>query len=149
MSYAIDVNLLLYASDADAPRHVAALHFLREIAGRKELMGIPYPVALGYLRIATHPRIFRHPLTPEEAMQNLESIAALPHVRFLSEREGFFDDYREITAAVSARGNLVPDAHTATILRQHDIRVLYTADRDFRRFEFLDVRDPFTPAAGR
>jgi uncharacterized protein len=147
MSFAIDVNVLLYASNVDAPQQAEAIRFLRDVAERKELIGIPYPVALGYLRIATHPRIFPHPLTPEEALSNLGSLAALPNVRFLSEREGFFEDYREMTASISARGNLVPDAHTATILRQHDIHVLYTADRDFRRFAFLDVRDPFTPAA--
>ena len=149
MSYAIDVNILLYASNNDAPNQEAAVRFLKETSSRRELMGIPFPVALGYLRIATHARIFRHPLTPEEAMANLDTLAALPNVRFLSEREGFFDDYRELTASLTARGNLVPDAHIATILRQHDIRVLYTSDRDFRRFEFLDVRDPFTPATNR
>lgn len=149
MSYAIDVNLLLYATFDDSPRHVAAARFLKEAAERRELLGIPYPCALGYLRMATHPRIFRRPLTPEEALANLDTLAALPNVRFLSEREGFFDEYREITASLTARGNLVPDAHIATILRQHDIRVFYTGDRDFRRFEFLDVRDPFTPATRR
>lgn len=41
------------------------------------------------------------------------------------------------------RGKLVPDAHLATILRQNGVRTLYTSDRDFRRFDFLDVRDPF------
>jgi predicted nucleic acid-binding protein len=41
----------------------------------------------------------------------------------------------------------VPDAHLAALLRQHGIRTLYTNDTDFRRFAFLDVRDPF--AAGR
>ena len=43
------------------------------------------------------------------------------------------------------RGNLVPDAHLASLLRQHGVRTLYTVDRDFRRFPFLDVRDPFAP----
>jgi predicted nucleic acid-binding protein len=70
-------------------------------------------------------------------------------VRFLSERDGFFETYREVTASLSVRGNLVPDAHIATILRQHEVRVFYTADRDFRRFAFLDVRDPFTPSTNR
>ena len=149
MSYAIDVNILLYASNDDAPNQEAAVRFLKETSSRRELLGIPYPVALGYLRIATHPRIFQHPLSPAEALANLDLLAALPNVRFLSEREGFFDEYREITASLTARASLVPDAHIATILRQHDIRVFYTNDRDFRRFEFLDVRDPFTPAKAR
>jgi predicted nucleic acid-binding protein len=40
------------------------------------------------------------------------------------------------------RGNLVPDAHLATILRQHGVGTLYTSDRDFLKFGFLEVRDP-------
>jgi len=28
------------------------------------------------------------------------------------------------------------------MLRQHGVRVLYTADADFRRFDFIEVRNP-------
>jgi predicted nucleic acid-binding protein len=42
------------------------------------------------------------------------------------------------------RGNLVPDAHLAAILKQHGVRTLFTRDTDFRKFPFLDLRDPFT-----
>jgi hypothetical protein len=31
----------------------------------------------------------------------------------------------------------------ATLLFQHGVRVLYTNDAGFRRFDFLDVRNPF------
>ena len=41
------------------------------------------------------------------------------------------------------RGNLVPDAHLAALLKQHGVRTLFTRDADFRKFRFLDVRDPF------
>lgn len=34
--------------------------------------------------------------------------------------------------------------HLAAVLRQHGVRRLYTSDVDFQRFDFLDVRDPFT-----
>ena len=34
--------------------------------------------------------------------------------------------YREVTKEFTARRNLVPDAHLAALLRQHDIRTLYT-----------------------
>jgi predicted nucleic acid-binding protein len=56
--------------------------------------------------------------------------------------DGFLDVYREVTHGMAARGNLVPDAHVAALLRQHGVTVLYTADADFRRFDFLDVRNP-------
>jgi predicted nucleic acid-binding protein len=31
----------------------------------------------------------------------------------------------------------------AALLRQHGVKTLYTHDRDFPKFPFLDVRDPF------
>jgi predicted nucleic acid-binding protein len=43
---------------------------------------------------------------------------------------------------VPTRGNLVPDAHLAAVLRDNGIAAIYTNDRDFRKFAFLDVRDP-------
>ena len=57
--------------------------------------------------------------------------------------EGFLEIYREVTAHFPVRGNLVPDAHLAALLRQHGVRRLYTVDRDFRKFNFLEVADPF------
>jgi hypothetical protein len=38
---------------------------------------------------------------------------------------------------------MVPDAHLAALLRQHGENILYTDDRDFRKFGFLKVRNPF------
>lgn len=67
---------------------------------------------------------------------------ALPHCRALGEDEGFWAVYRSVTSGVPARGNLVPDAHLAAVLQQHGIVKLYTHDRDFRKFDFLQVIDP-------
>ncbi len=97
---------------------------------------------MSYLRIATHSSIFDHPLAPSEAVANIETLLNLPHTRFLSEDEGFLDIYQELTREVPARGNLVPDAHLAAILRQHGVKKLYTHDRDFLKFALLDVHDP-------
>jgi predicted nucleic acid-binding protein len=78
-----------------------------------------------------------------EALANVESLARLPHVRLLSEEPGFLDAYREVAGAFPVRGNLVPDAHLAVLLRQHGVRTLYPRDGDFKRFAFLEVRNPF------
>jgi hypothetical protein len=98
---------------------------------------------MSYLRIATHPGIFTRPLTPDEAMRNVDALLRLPHVRMLTEDEGFWDVYRSVTRPLAVRGNLVPDAHLAALLRQHHVRVLYSSDIDFRRFDFLEVHNPF------
>jgi predicted nucleic acid-binding protein len=39
-------------------------------------------------------------------------------------------------------GNLLHDAHTAILMREHGIRRICTRDTDFHRFAFLEVVDP-------
>ena len=142
MSCALDVNILLYASDTASPCHAAAKAFLETCARGPDLVYLGWPTIMGYLRMATHPSIFRRPLSPREAMANIEALLRLPHVRALSEGDGFWDVYRAVTDKTPTRGNLVPDAHLAALLRQHGIRRLATHDRDFLKFDGLDVFDP-------
>jgi hypothetical protein len=144
VSYAIDVNVLLYASDQTSRWHGPGRAFLERCLTEPEICCLGWPTILGYLRIATHPAVFTRPLSPEEAVQNVEEILRAPHVRLLAEDEGFWEAYREVTADVPTRGNLVPDAHLAALLRRHGVRTLWTVDRDFLKFRFLDVRDPIS-----
>ena len=143
MSYSIDVNILLYASDQSNPRHAAATRFMQERISDSDLFCVAWSTIMSYLRISTHPSIFSDPLPPDHAQDNIESLISLPHVRILSEEEGFLNIYREVTSRFPVRGNLVPDAHLVALLRQHGVRTLYTNDGDFKKFDFLDVRDPF------
>ena len=76
------------------------------------------------------------------AWKNIQSLLALPRTRIHIEEAGFADDYLAVTEAVIVRGNLVPDAHIATVLRQHGVRRIYTADTDFRKSTFLEVVNP-------
>jgi toxin-antitoxin system PIN domain toxin len=145
MSFSCDVNVLLHASDAASPVHTVARRFLERVAVADDLFYLCWPTAMSYLRLATHPRIFDAPLAPDQALANVDALARLPHVRFLSEEDGFLEVYREVAGALPVRGNLVQDAHLAALLRQHGVRTLYTRDTDFRKFPFLDVRDPFAP----
>ena len=107
MSFAFDVNILLYASDTRSPHFERGKSFIESCIAQKEVF-----------------------------------YSNLPHARFLSEEEGFWDVYRATTTEVPTRGNLVPHAHLAALLRHHGVKTLYTHDRDFLKFPFLDVRDP-------
>jgi hypothetical protein len=142
MSFAIDVNILLYASNRDDPLQPKAEAFLADCASGNEVFCLAWLTVMSYLRMATHASIFSQPLTPAEALSNVEALLALPHARAIGEDDGFLRSFREVTQQVPARANGVPDAHLATVLRQHGIRKLYTHDRDFRRFDFLDAVDP-------
>ena len=143
MSYSLDANVLLFASDRTSGRHDAAREFLESCAASPNVLCMTWPTLLAYVRIATHPSIFAAPLTPDEALANVNALLALPQTRVVSEQDGFMDAYLHVTASTTVRGNLVPDAHVAAILFQNGIRTIYSNDRDFRKFESLDVRDPF------
>ena len=143
MSYSLDVNVLLYASNHASEHHVRAREFVEACAAGPEILCLAWPTLMSYLRFSTHPRIFSAPLSPGEALANISNLLGLPHVRAVSELEGFIDAYKHITGDVPVRGNLVPDAHVATILFQHGIRRLYSNDRDFRKFPSLELKNPF------
>lgn len=143
MSYALDANLLVYASDAGSRFHQRARDFVSGCAAGPELLLLPWPVLIAYLRIATHPAVFSQPLAPAEAMQNVEALLSRSHVRAVGESEGFWAVYRRVTDGQVVRGNLVPDAQLVALLIQNGVTTLWTHDRDFRRFAGLRVRDPF------
>ena len=96
-----------------------------------------------YLRITTHPRVHERPLSIAEAMADLERYVASDSCHVLTHTP----QRRQILTAVmegipNLRGNLVHDCHYAALLREHRVDTIYTADSDFRVFEFLDVVDP-------
>jgi toxin-antitoxin system PIN domain toxin len=142
MSYSIDANILLYASDESSEWHQPAKAFLKQRATDPDILCLTWLVLMAYQRIATHPAIFTKPLTPELAWGNVQKLLALPRTRVVAEAEEFAEDYRLATAEMTVSGNLVPDAHVATILREHGVRRIYTADTDFRKFHFLEAINP-------
>jgi uncharacterized protein len=142
VSATLDANVLVYASDRDAAVHDRAEALVRRLATGPEILYLFWPVLLGYLRIVTHPAILTSPLSPASAMRNVEALLDRPHVRVPGELDGFWAVFRSM-AGDRPRGNEVPDAHVAALMRQHGVRVIYTRDRDFRRFDGIEPRDPF------
>jgi len=142
VSYSVDVNVLLYASDAGCDEHPKAAEFVAACAADKELWCVAWLTLMSYMRMATHPAIFSTPLSHEEAARNVDGLLALPQLRMIDEGPGFWVRYREVAQEAPVRGNLVPDAHLVTVLRQHGVKTIYTRDRDFRKFGGLKVIDP-------
>jgi toxin-antitoxin system PIN domain toxin len=142
MSATLDANVLIYASNTADPLHEPAAALVRRLATGPELVYLFWPTLMGYLRIVTHPAVLPRPLSPTDAMRNVEALLDRPNVRTPGEGDGFWAHYRW-AAAEPTRGNDVPDAHLAALMRQHGVRLIYTRDRGFRRFDGIDVRDPF------
>ena len=143
MSVTVDTNILLYASNEDAPEQERAGALLAHLAQGPGLVTLLWPTVLGYLRMATHPAVFASPLTPGQAEANVGRLMDLPHVRVVGETEGFWPTYQAVSHTVTPRGNLVPDAHLAALMIEHGVARIWTRDRDLRRFDGITVSDPF------
>jgi toxin-antitoxin system PIN domain toxin len=145
MSYSIDANILVYASDEKSPQHDIANRFMQGRGDDPDLLCLTWGTLLAYQRIVTHHSIFRTPLLPHQAWDNVMNLLTLPRCRTIVEQDGFEVEYEKISRTVGVKGNLVPDAHLAVILRQHGVSRIYSADSDFRKFEFLKVINPLIP----
>ena len=142
MSYSFDANILLYASDESSEFHARAKVFLNDRQEDSDILCLTWPVLMAFQRIATHPSIFSNPMSAETAWGNVQQLLKLPRARVIQETTSFALDYAEVSKSAGIYGNLVPDAHIATILRQHGVRRFYTADTDFKKFGFLEVVNP-------
>ena len=142
MSYSIDVNIFIYASDSDSKYQQQAATFLEERRNDSELLCLSWLTLMAYQRITTHPAAFSIPLTPQKAWSNIEDLLALPQVRIIGEADDFAHHYLQVTSEFPVRGGLVSDAHLAAILHQHGVKTIYSADSDFRKFRFLKVINP-------
>jgi len=143
MSYTVDANVLLYASDDASPYHARAMELLREMAAGPEIAYLLWPTIIAYLRIATHPTVFRHPLSIAEAVTNMDGLLQRPHIRTAGEGGNFWSTFRAVAVDSLPAGNVVADAHLASLMIENGVRLIWTRDRDFRRFRRIEARDPF------
>ncbi len=143
MSFTLDANILLYASDETSEYHPRARAFLEQVAGSDELVYLFWPTVMAYLRIATHPAVFETPLSPGDAVANIDRLLSRPHVQTAGEHDRFWPTYRQVATEADARGNLVSDAHVVALMTENGVRTIWTHDRDYRRFPGIEIRDPF------
>jgi uncharacterized protein len=144
MSQTVDANVLVYAANEDAPEQAAARELLGRLAKGPALAYFLWPALLGFLRIATHPRIFPTPLSPQQAAASVESLISRPHVRTVGEGDRFWSNYQRVSTESPPRGNAVPDVHLVALMREHGISTIFSRDRGLRRFDGITVIDPFT-----
>lgn len=143
--FVVDTNVLIYASDADAREHDLCRDHLERWRAQATPWYLTWGIVYEFLRVATHPRIFRTPWLATEAWSFLEAIMASPALRILSATNRHAVVLAEvITDVPHIAGNLVHDGHTATLMREHGVKQIVTRDTDFHRFPFLEVVDPLS-----
>jgi hypothetical protein len=144
--WVVDTNVLLYAVNRDAPDHDRCLELLETFRRQPSPWYLTWGIIYEFIRVATHPRVFRQPWSLATAWSFLEALLAAPNLSVLVAGDAHqhvagqvFNEMPDICS------NLVFDARTAILMREHGIRTIYTRDVDFNRFPFLEVVDPVRP----
>ncbi len=137
----VDLNLLLYAVNSDAAEHERARTWWESAVDDEDPIGLPWVVLLGFLRLATNPRVFPRPLSPEAALAIVDTWLARDTVRVVSERDDHWDVLKRLLGNAGTAGNLTTDAHVAALALSPDA-MLMSSDMDFGRFQGLRWQNP-------
>lgn len=137
----VDVNVLVYAHRPEAPDHDRYRAWLDDARTGEEPLGISNLVLSGFLRIVTHPRVFRDPSPLNTALDFADALRTAPSALALAPGPRHWGIFTRLCRSADARGNLVPDAYLAAVAIERGA-IWYSADRNFARFPGLRWRHP-------
>jgi toxin-antitoxin system PIN domain toxin len=144
--FVVDTNVLVHAANADSHHHALCRERIDAWRKSAEAWFVTWGILFEFLRVTTHPRVFRRPWGVAEAWTFVAALLESPGLRVLHAT----DRHAEVAARTFEElphlaGNVVHDARTAILMREHGVRTIYTRDSDFHRFPFLEPIDPARP----
>ena len=140
----IDLNLLIYATNTNAPQHDIALEWWEACLSDSEPVSLAWAVILGFIRITTNERIMPNPLSPDQAVALVDDWLNQPYVEAVSPTARHWDIFRQIMAPLGSAGNLTTDIHLAALAVEYGA-TLFSTDTDFSRFPLVKWVNPLIP----
>lgn len=137
----IDVNVLVYSHRADVPDHERYSDWLTRTINGDSPYGLSDLVLAGFLRVVTHPRVFRDPSPLKVALAFIAEIRDRPNCVLVSPGARHWEIFTKLCLSSGARGNLIPDAYLAALAIESGTEWV-TTDRDYARFPGLRWRHP-------
>lgn len=137
----LDVNILVHIHRQDAERHSEFRTWIE--AAFQEPFGVAVSdlVLSGFLRVVTHPKVFKRPTPLSNALEFLDDFRSREEVHILTPGPSHWQIFTNLCRMAEARGNLVPDAYHAALALEFGCEWI-TLDRGFARFPGLRWRHP-------
>lgn len=139
---AVDTNILVYAHREDSPWHTTALLQVVALAEGESPWAVPWPCIHEFLAVVTHPRIYVPPTPLAAALSQVTAWLESPSLVLLSEGTDYWPELEPQLRKGRVVGGQVHDGRIVALCRQHGVRELWSADRDFSRFSGLTIRNP-------
>lgn len=143
-----DVNILVYAHRGDAVDHESYREWLEAVLASDSAYGVSELVLSGFVRIVTHPRIFREPTPLEGALSFASELRDRPNAVNIAPGARHWEIFTRFCREGGVKGSLVTDAYLAALAVESGCEWV-TTDRDFARFRGLEWRHPLGPAGTR
>ena len=102
------MNVLVYAFHEGTPAHRAFRAWLEGVLAADEPFGVSDLVLSGFVRVATHPRVFDPPVPVNEALAFADALRAQPNAVSLAPGTRHWPIFKRLCRDAGARGNLVP-----------------------------------------
>ncbi len=145
--FLVDTNVLVYAIHPSGPEHAACRSLLEQARTGPAAWYTTWGIVYEFLRVSTHPRLFSDPWDLAQAWRFVSGLLGSPNLTVLTETARHAEVATQVfDGAPALKGNILHDAHTAILMREHGVRRIYTHDADFHRFPFLEVIDPLSGA---
>ncbi|OGA96544.1 MAG: DNA-binding protein [Betaproteobacteria bacterium RIFCSPLOWO2_12_FULL_66_14] len=136
-----DVNVLVYAHREDTAHHGACREWLVAVVNSDAAYAISDLVLSGFVRVVTHPKVFKRPSTFGDALAFAEQVRDQPNCVRVEPGRRHWDIFKRLCHETGVKGNLVPDAYLAAMAIESGCEWIST-DRDFSRFKGLRWREP-------
>ncbi|MDE0343459.1 MAG: type II toxin-antitoxin system VapC family toxin [Deltaproteobacteria bacterium] len=136
-----DVNILVYAHRRDMRDHAAYRDWLETQVNADAAFGLSDLVVSGFIRVVTHPRVFRTPTAVDDALAFALQLRSQPNRISVAPGDRHWEIFSGLCESSGAKGNLIPDAYFAALAIEHGCEWI-TADRDYSRFQGLNWRHP-------
>ena len=140
----LDVNVVLAVHRQDHPLHPQVRAWFDALIEDGTDFGVPLAVWASFLRIGTNRRIFPVPTPLTAAFDFIEAVQAQAGYVQIEPGARHLLLLRRISIHADAYGDLMPDAVLAAVATEAGARVA-TLDRDFARFEDVQVVRPTAP----
>lgn len=137
--YLFDVNIFVHMHRIDSPEHDRIFDFALDILQGSDSFGYSPLVLNGFLRVVTHPKIFKEPTDFETAIDFVQSISDHPNSRLIQPGEAHWHIYKHLCYQLKPVGNFYPDVYYAALAIDSGCTWV-SCDHNFKRFTGLNLK---------
>lgn len=136
-----DLNVLLYATNPREARHEKAHRWWSDTLSGHAPVGLPWMVAMGFIRIATGSHYSQARVSVESAVAVVREWRSAECVRMIEPRDEHLHIVERLLVTRGVDGQHTMDAHLAALAIEHRGTV-YSTDGDFAKFQTVPWINP-------